>query len=126
ISDSMEQDQFFSLLSHVQSGHMDDQRCRASMGPALQHRMSSGNDEDGQVQMLAGEKLNRLVSMVREKREEETRGNEDVGEEKEGTVGEDAEGGGREDERKKGGKRTDRGKEKGEKGNRKKGGKGWK
>uniref|UniRef100_A0A3B3T191 Uncharacterized protein n=1 Tax=Paramormyrops kingsleyae TaxID=1676925 RepID=A0A3B3T191_9TELE len=26
-SDSMEQDQFFSLLSHVQSGHMDDQRC---------------------------------------------------------------------------------------------------
>uniref|UniRef100_A0A3B3T0W4 Uncharacterized protein n=1 Tax=Paramormyrops kingsleyae TaxID=1676925 RepID=A0A3B3T0W4_9TELE len=27
ISDSMEQDQFFSLLSHVQRGNMDDQRC---------------------------------------------------------------------------------------------------
>ncbi|XP_023677657.2 uncharacterized protein [Paramormyrops kingsleyae] len=51
----------FNLVAYSQRGRLDDQR--ASMGPALQHRMSSGNDEDGQVQMLAGEKLNRLVSM---------------------------------------------------------------
>ncbi|XP_048846671.1 glutamic acid-rich protein-like isoform X2 [Brienomyrus brachyistius] len=51
----------FNLAAYSQRGRLDDQR--ASMGTVLEHHMSSGDDEDGQVQMPAGEKLNKLVSM---------------------------------------------------------------
>ncbi|XP_048846579.1 uncharacterized protein LOC125717553 isoform X1 [Brienomyrus brachyistius] len=43
ISDSMEQDQFFSLLSHVQRGHMDDQRCVLDPNKKI---LSTSKDKD--------------------------------------------------------------------------------
>uniref|UniRef100_A0A3B3T0H0 Uncharacterized protein n=1 Tax=Paramormyrops kingsleyae TaxID=1676925 RepID=A0A3B3T0H0_9TELE len=90
----MEQDQFFSLLSHVQRGHMDDQRCvldpnkqtpivylplltmattqrcrlddqRVSIKKLPGLHEAAGTDQDGQMKTAAGQKSNQLVSMVR-------------------------------------------------------------